>query len=64
MPFMRMEHAEDPKEFIHKEIGSVEDIGVFNNQLLVAIYMRPQKTKSGIILSDSTREEVKGSGVV
>jgi len=64
MPFMRMEHAEDPKEFIHKEIGSVDDIGVFNNQLLVAIYMRPQKTKSGIILSDSTREEDRYQGKV
>jgi len=64
MPFMRMEHADDPKEAILNEIGSVDDIGVFNNQLLVAIYMRPEKTKSGIILSDQTRSEDRYQGKV
>lgn len=64
MPFMRMEHADDPKEAILNEIGRVDDIGVFNNQLLVAIYMRPEKTKSGIILSDQTRSEDRYQGKV
>jgi len=59
-----MEHADDPKEAILNEIGSVDDIGVFNNQLLVAIYMRPEKTKSGIILSDQTRSEDRYQGKV
>jgi len=61
---MRMEHAEDPKELLIKEVGDVNDIEVFNNQLLVAIYMRPQKTKSGIILSDNTRDEDRYQGKV
>lgn len=64
MPYMRMEHAEDPKELLIKEVGDVNDIEVFNNQLLVAIYMRPQKTKSGIILSDNTRDEDRYQGKV
>jgi co-chaperonin GroES (HSP10) len=59
-----MEHADDPKEAILNEIGRVDDIGVFNNQLLVAIYMRPEKTKSGIILSDQTRSEDRYQGKV
>jgi co-chaperonin GroES (HSP10) len=32
---------------------------VFNNQLLVAVYVRPQKTKSGLYLTDKTTDEDK-----
>jgi co-chaperonin GroES (HSP10) len=61
---MRMEHANDPKKAILDEIGSIDDINVFNNQILVAIYMRPEKTKSGIILTDDTRSEDRYQGKV
>ena len=64
MPYMRMEHADDPKKAILDEIGSIDDINVFNNQILVAIYMRPEKTKSGIILTDDTRSEDRYQGKV
>jgi len=64
MPYMRMEHANDPKKAILEEIGSIDDINVFNNQILVAIYMRPEKTKSGIILTDDTRSEDRYQGKV
>ena len=64
MPFMKMDHADDPKEVLLKELGNVDDIEVFNNQILVAIYMRPEKTKSGIILSDKTRDEDRYQGKV
>lgn len=64
MPYMRMEHADDPKKAILEEIGSIDDINVFNNQILVAIYMRPEKTKSGIILTDDTRSEDRYQGKV
>jgi co-chaperonin GroES (HSP10) len=59
-----MEHANDPKKAILEEIGSIDDINVFNNQILVAIYMRPEKTKSGIILTDDTRSEDRYQGKV
>jgi co-chaperonin GroES (HSP10) len=61
---MRMEHVNDPKKAILDEIGSIDDINVFNNQILVAIYMRPEKTKSGIILTDDTRSEDRYQGKV
>jgi len=64
MPYMRMEHANDPQKAILEEIGSIDDINVFNNQILVAIYMRPEKTKSGIILTDDTRSEDRYQGKV
>jgi co-chaperonin GroES (HSP10) len=57
MPAMQMDHAVDPKVALRKEIGSVDTVEVFNNQLLVAVYIRPQKTKSGIYLTDKTTDE-------
>ena len=41
MPFMRMEHAEDPAQKLLEELGDLSTVEVFNNQLLVAVYIRP-----------------------
>jgi len=57
MPFMLMEHEVDPAKKIVEEIGDLSQIELFNNQLLVGVYIRPQKTKSGLYLSDKTTEE-------
>lgn len=52
-----MLHENDPKSELLKEIGDVSSFEIFNTQVLVAVYIRPEKTKSGIILSDRTRDE-------
>ena len=57
MPLALMEHAVDPREALLDKIGSLDGIEVFNNQVLVAIYQRPEKTAGGIILTDDTRKE-------
>lgn len=57
MPFMIMEHEVDPADSIRKEMGDISSVEVFNNQVLVAVYIRPQKTKSGIILTNQTTDE-------
>ncbi len=57
MPFMLMEHEVDPATKIVEEIGDLSKIELFNNQILVGVYIRPQKTKSGLYLSDKTTEE-------
>lgn len=57
MPYMTMEHEIDPAEAIKKELGDTTSVEVFNNQILVAVYIRPQKTKSGIILTNQTTDE-------
>lgn len=57
MPFMLMEHEVDPAQKILEEIGDLSKIELFNNQILVGVYIRPQKTKSGLYLSDKTTEE-------
>ena len=57
MPSMIMEHEVDPKTKLLNEVGDLSNVEIFNNQVLVAVYIRPQKTKSGIFLTDKTTEE-------
>ena len=64
MPFMIMEHATEPKQKLLDDIGDISAFEIFNNQILIAIYVRPQKTKSGILLPDQMRDEDKIQGKV
>jgi len=64
MPFMIMDHAVDPKQKLLDDLGDISSVDIFNNQILVAVYIRPAKTKSGIYLSDQSREEDKLQGKV
>jgi co-chaperonin GroES (HSP10) len=64
MPFMIMQHEVDPKQKLLDELGDISTFEIFNNQILVAVYIRPNKTKSGIYLSDQSREEDKVQGKV
>jgi len=57
MPFMTMEHEDDPRKKLLEELGDISNVEVFQNQLLVAVYIRPQKTKSGLYLTDKTTDE-------
>ena len=64
MPHMIMRHEVDPKKAILQAIGDISDFEIFNNKILVAVYIRPEKTKSGIFLTDNHREEDKYQGKV
>jgi co-chaperonin GroES (HSP10) len=57
MSNIAMAHEKDPREALLKEVGDLSGVEIFNMQVLVAVYIRPEKTKSGIILSDKTRDE-------
>lgn len=58
MPFMPMVHESDPKNAILEKLGEVsKSVELFGNNLLVAVYIRPQKTVSGLYLPDQTTEE-------
>lgn len=52
MPYMEMDHDIDPRKKILDEIETLDGIEIYNNQVLVAVYIRPTKTKTGIILTD------------
>ena len=57
MPAMVMSHDIDPREALFKALGDLKHYEIFNNQILVAVYQRPEKTKSGIFLTDNHRNE-------
>lgn len=64
MPAVARIHESDPRQELLDKIGSVDDIEVFNNEVLCAIYIAPEKTKGGIILTQQLRDEDKYQGKV
>lgn len=62
MPAMAMVHDIDPADDLRNKLGNLDHIEIFHNQVLCAVYVRPDKTKGGIILADTTREEDKMQG--
>lgn len=52
-----MAHDVDPKEKLLDDLGDISGIELFNNQILVATYIRPEKTKGGIFMTDRARDE-------
>jgi co-chaperonin GroES (HSP10) len=57
MPAMVMSHDVDPREALVKALGDLSDVDIFHNQVLVAVYQRPEKTKTGLFLPDQHRDE-------
>jgi len=57
MPHMIMSHDDDPKNKILEDLGDISEIELFHNQVLLAVYLRPQKTKSGLYLTDKHVDE-------
>lgn len=49
-------------EEIKAGIGDLSDFKLYNNQILVGIWMRPEKTAGGIILTPKTRDEDRWQG--
>ena len=64
MPHMVMKHDVDPKKEILKLLGDINDLKIYNNQILVAVYIRPEKTINGIIIPEMNRNEDKTQGKV
>ena len=61
MPATLMVHEEDPEDAICIKAGDLNEIEIFNNQVLVGIYQRESETKTsgGIILTHHTTDEDK-----
>ena len=64
MPSVAMLHEKDPKQEILDRVGDLSGVEVFGGDVLAAIYKRPEKTRSGIILADTTRDEDRFQGKV
>jgi co-chaperonin GroES (HSP10) len=54
-----MLHEQDPKLTLLESLGDISNVELFHNQVLLATYLRPTKTKSGLILTDSHVDEDK-----
>ena len=57
MPSAAMLHEIEPRALIQDKVGDLKNVEIFGNDVLIAIYKRPEKTKSGIILSEKYRDE-------
>lgn len=64
MPAMMMAHEVDPRQSLLDKLGDLKDVEVFHNQVICAVYIRPEKTKGGLILSDQTRDEDRSQSKV
>lgn len=62
MPLMEMVHVEDPSDALVNKIGDLSEFEVPLNRVLIGIYMRPEKTKGGVILTDKYRDEDRYQG--
>jgi co-chaperonin GroES (HSP10) len=56
---MPMSHEEDPKQSLLEQLGDISQVELFHNQVLLAVYLRPEKTKSGLILTANHLDEDK-----
>lgn len=61
---MEMDHDVDPAKKLLDELGDLSSVEMFNNNVLVAVYIRPEKTKSGLYISSKTIDEDRYQGKV
>jgi co-chaperonin GroES (HSP10) len=61
---LKMVHEVDPRDELLRQLGNLNDIKIFNNWILLAVYKRPEKTVGGIIISEQTRKEDEYQGKV
>jgi len=62
MAIGKMRHEVDPRVEIMRQLVDLKQVDVFNDMVLVAVYERPSKTASGIILASQTKDEDKYQG--
>ena len=54
----------DPKQEILGKLGDLSHVEIAQNEVLLAIYLRPEKTPGGIILTANNRKEDRYQGKV
>jgi co-chaperonin GroES (HSP10) len=62
MPIMAMKHEVDPRDELLDDLGDLSGYEVTNNQILCAVYIRPNITSGGIYLTDKTVDEDRFQG--
>jgi hypothetical protein len=57
MPAVAMKHKSDPREELLERVGDVNWLEIPDCMLLLAVYMRPERTAGNIILTARNLEE-------
>lgn len=60
----RLSLAADPKQALLDAVGDLSNYDIFHNQILVATYVRPEKTAGGIIRPGQNVDEDEYQGKV
>lgn len=61
---VQLSQATDQKAELIKAVGDISNFHIFNNRVLVATYIEPEKTAGGIILPQSRTQESKWQGKI
>ena len=56
--------GDDPKRSILDQLPDISDLEIFHNQVMVATYIRPERTAGGIFIPDKTLAEDRFQGKV
>jgi co-chaperonin GroES (HSP10) len=69
MPVALIDHKEDPKERIIRAAGDLDDFEIFNNQVLLGLYVRGDenqlaKTKGGVYIPTKEDDFQSKSGII
>jgi co-chaperonin GroES (HSP10) len=64
MPALTAMHTRDPRIDIFKRVGDLKWFNLRVNQILCAVYVRPDETAGGIILPDKVVDEDRYQGKV
>jgi len=59
-----IQHDTDPAKALLEKIGDVSVRKISGKQVLVATYIRPEKTTSGLLLTEKSRQEDEYQGKV
>lgn len=60
----RLSQSKDQRKELEQSVGDLSKIEVFGNKVLLGIYIEPEKTSGGIILTTKTKEESVWQGSV
>lgn len=64
MPLVRMQHDIDPRqEIIDRVKPFLDGVHVMGEDVLLGVYVRPEKTKGGVHLTQSYRQEDEYQGL-
>lgn len=64
LKIVEMSQAADFKTAVMKELGDLSKFEVLGANVLMATYIKPEKTKGGIIIPEKTKDEDRWQGTI